>query len=203
MLASEHEKEPRTVPICLPEQPEFSTESERKVWTLLRDQLGPGDLLIANQRVTDRFKDYEVDLAAVMPGAGVVVIEVKGSTIRCKDGHWLQPWDNGLKEIHPVRQVIQAKYASGRTSRATTDGGVVDASAGATPWCFRTRLWTRVSPNLTAHGGRSLAEMTSTAWWRGCVPSGLSRRPATGYPTPTTWPRSPTCCVVGCCHSAT
>jgi hypothetical protein len=99
------------VPICLPEKPEFSTESERRVWTLLCDQLGPGDLLIANQRVTDRFKDHEIDLAAVIPGAGVVVIEVKGSTIRCKNGHWLQPWDNGFKEISPVRQVIQAKYA--------------------------------------------------------------------------------------------
>jgi hypothetical protein len=124
-------KEPGTVPICLPEKPEFSTESERRVWTLLHDQLGRGDLLIANQRVTDRFKDYEVDLAAVMPGAGVVVIEVKGSTIRCKEGRWLQPWDNGFKEINPVRQVIQAKYAL--RSYVESDRGW--GSRGRIRWC--------------------------------------------------------------------
>lgn len=66
------------MPVLWPERPEFATESERKVWDQLRAELGDGDVLIANQRVTDHRKDFEIDLAVVLPGAGVVVVEVKG-----------------------------------------------------------------------------------------------------------------------------
>ncbi|MDQ3627751.1 MAG: AAA family ATPase [Actinomycetota bacterium] len=99
------------MPICLPQSPEFSTQSERQVWQRLRDGLGDDDLLIANQRVADRFKDHEIDLAVVLPGAGLVVIEVKGSQVSCTDGVWRILRNRRHEEIHPVRQVTQATYA--------------------------------------------------------------------------------------------
>ena len=99
------------MPICLPERPEFATQSERLVWERLRDGLGDDDLLLSNQRVTDHFKDHEIDLAVLIPGAGLVAIEVKGSQVSCRSGRWTI-WRHGRdEEIHPVRQVTQATYA--------------------------------------------------------------------------------------------
>jgi len=100
------------VPICLPEQPEFSTQSERLVWEHLRDGLDDEDFLIANQRVTDRFKDHEIDIAIVLPGAGLVVVEVKGSQVTCSNGIWSIERNGRLEEIHPVRQAALGKYAT-------------------------------------------------------------------------------------------
>ena len=50
------------MPLCIPASPDFTTGSERLVWERLRDGLGPGDLLVANLRVTDEAKDHELDL---------------------------------------------------------------------------------------------------------------------------------------------
>ena len=72
-------------PTLLPPQPSFATESERKVWQLLRDQLGPDDVLLSGQRISDRGKDHEIDIAVVFADGGVVVVEVKGSRVWCAD----------------------------------------------------------------------------------------------------------------------
>ncbi len=42
----------RVMPRCFPENPTFTTTSEEEVWRLLREHLGPDDVLIANQRLT-------------------------------------------------------------------------------------------------------------------------------------------------------
>lgn len=67
-------------PQLTPQDPRFTTESERIVWEQLRDSLGPLDTLIANLRMTDTHKDHEADLVVVMPDVGVVVVEGKGSS---------------------------------------------------------------------------------------------------------------------------
>jgi len=94
-----------------PDRPEFATGSEREVWARLRAGLGDDDLLIANQRVTDHRKDYEVDLAVVMPGAGVVVVEVKGGGVGHDGRSWRQTYQGRERDIDPVSQVRDAKYA--------------------------------------------------------------------------------------------
>src|SRR5436190_1649726 len=62
----------------VPQEPRFTTASEREVWERLVRQLGPSDVVAANLRLTDEDKDHELDLVVLMPGAGVVVVEVKG-----------------------------------------------------------------------------------------------------------------------------
>jgi hypothetical protein len=99
------------MPICAPENPALATESERRVWELLRAELQPEDVLIANLRLTDRTKDYELDLVVVLPGAGIVVVEVKGSPITYDGAEWWQHWMSGPRHIDPVAQARTGKYA--------------------------------------------------------------------------------------------
>lgn len=93
-----------------PDEPNFVSQAERDVWTLLRDRL-PGDaLLLANLRVIDENKDHEADLVVLLPGVGIIVLEVKGGSVSCDDGVWRQT-GNGSRVIHPVDQAIGCKYA--------------------------------------------------------------------------------------------
>ncbi|HSE54453.1 MAG TPA: NERD domain-containing protein, partial [Nocardioidaceae bacterium] len=99
------------MPILVPPDPTFVTPSERKVWEALRDQLGDGDVLIAGQRVTDRRKDHEIDIAVAFEGGGVVVAEVKGSKVWCdEDGWWIERHGK-TSPIDPVTQAREGLYA--------------------------------------------------------------------------------------------
>ena len=98
-------------PTLIPPQPSLATTSERRVWKLLRDQLGPGDVLLSGQRISAHDKDHEIDVAVVFADGGVVVVEVKGSQVSCRDDAW---WINrrGRDErIHPAKQAREAQYA--------------------------------------------------------------------------------------------
>jgi hypothetical protein len=99
------------MPVLWPEHPEFATGSERKVWEQLRDELADHDLLIANQRVTDHRKDHEIDVAVALPGAGLIVVEVKGSGVHHNGTSWRQERDGTEGDIDPVAQARDAKYA--------------------------------------------------------------------------------------------
>lgn len=95
---------------CFPEDPTFQTTSEREVWERLRDTL-PGDaILLANVRITDPDKDHEADLVALVPGAGVVVLEVKGGNV-WYDGRWHLRTRGRDRVIRPVDQARDNKYA--------------------------------------------------------------------------------------------
>jgi len=96
---------------CIPEEPAFTTTSEKDVWQRLRDSLGPDEVLLANLRLTDEDKDYESDLVVLMPREGIVVLEVKGGPVWHNDlGWWCK---RGGKDAHiwPVDQARDAKYA--------------------------------------------------------------------------------------------
>ena len=97
---------------CLPDQPAFVTPSEREVWERLRRQLGDECLLLANVRLSDTHKDHEADLVALMPGSGVVVVEVKGSHVWVEpDGRWMIRRGSADVPIRPVDQARDASYA--------------------------------------------------------------------------------------------
>lgn len=101
------------MPILRPESPRFQNGAERTVWQALRDQLGPDDVLLSGLRFTDRTKDYEADAVLLLPGCGIVVVEVKGGSVwRTGDGEWMQAGRGGAgKRISPVRQVRECRYA--------------------------------------------------------------------------------------------
>ena len=96
----------------VPGQPTFVTASERDVWGRLCKQLGDDCVVLANYRVSDKHKDHEADLVALMPGSGIVVIEVKGSHVWVEpDGRWMINRANGAELVHPVEQARDATYA--------------------------------------------------------------------------------------------
>ena len=98
------------MPVLLPEEPVFATDSERQVWQLLRDQLGDDDVLISGQRISSRAKDHEIDICVAFAGAGIVVVEVKGSRVWYDDGWWIDR--RGQKTaIDPVTQARESQYA--------------------------------------------------------------------------------------------
>ncbi|RYB94808.1 nuclease [Nocardioides oleivorans] len=98
------------MPRLIPESPTFTTDSEREVWERLRDSLGDNDVLVANLRLTDEIKDHEADIVVLMPGIGIVVLEVKGSSVWWDDGWWIKRRGKDTP-IHPVDQARDAKYA--------------------------------------------------------------------------------------------
>ena len=99
------------MPTCIPEQPQHATSSERAVWDLLRAQLGEEDVLMSGLRFSQRNKDYELDVLVAVPGAGVVIVEVKGGSVSHDGVHWRQHRHGREVVIHPVDQARDGKYA--------------------------------------------------------------------------------------------
>ena len=97
-------------PLLWPAEPPFVNRSEHRVWSALKEQLGENDLLIANQHFTDHGRDYELDIAVVLDGAGVVVVEVKGGTVWNAHGQWWQKTPTGERRIDPVSQAMTCKH---------------------------------------------------------------------------------------------
>ena len=97
-------------PRLVPEDPKFETATEREVWEVLRAGLGPDDVLMANLRLSDEVKDHEADIVAIIAGAGVVVIEVKGGSVGVVGGRWRQS-GNDTRTFDPVDQARTTKYA--------------------------------------------------------------------------------------------
>jgi len=98
-------------PRCLPEDPQFTTTSEREVWERLRKQAPAEWTLLANVRLTDERKDHELDLVVLMPDVGIVVLEVKGGAVSIEDGRWWTGLGAQQREIRPVEQARGGKYA--------------------------------------------------------------------------------------------
>ena len=98
------------MPLLWPTDPPLVNRAEHRVWQALKEQLGENDLLIANQHFTDHGRDYELDIAVVLEGAGVVIVEVKGGTVWNAHGQWWQKTPTGERKINPVGQAMTAKH---------------------------------------------------------------------------------------------
>lgn len=96
---------------CVPAEPTFVTASERDVWTELRDTLDDDCVLVANLRLTGA-EDRELDLLVLVPGAGVVVLEVKGGSVWLEDGGWRIRRGERVDRCSPVDQAREGKYAA-------------------------------------------------------------------------------------------
>lgn len=96
----------------IPAEPVFPHNVEREVCERLVRHLGDGDVVLANLRLTDHEQDHEADLVVLMPGAGIVVVEVKGGSVGVDgQGRWWQH-GGGSREIDPVRQALRVKHAA-------------------------------------------------------------------------------------------
>lgn len=96
----------------IPVEPAFVNNAEREVWERLARHLGDEDVLLANLRLTDHEQDHEADLVVLMPGSGVVVVEVKGGSVEVdRQGQWWQHGGGPPRTIDPVRQAMRSKHA--------------------------------------------------------------------------------------------
>jgi hypothetical protein len=98
-----------------PDGPKFTTESEHEVWEQLRTTLPAEAILLANLRIVDEVKDHEADLVALIPGAGVVVLEVKGGSVWVTEGsdgeaEWWLGTHQRQRRVHPDEQAQRSKY---------------------------------------------------------------------------------------------
>lgn len=99
-------------PELRPENPKFTTPSEELVWERLRQSLPAESVLMANLRITDERKDHEADLVVLMPGVGVIVVEVKGGSVwRDEDGWHQRMQGSRVRRTDPVEQARTTKYA--------------------------------------------------------------------------------------------
>ncbi len=84
-----------------------------------------------------RVLDAELDFAVLHPRLGILVVEVKGGIIACKDGTWTQ---NGWRlDKSPARQAADNKYALMRYLKRSSHDGFVTANfahAVCFPDCF-------------------------------------------------------------------
>ncbi len=89
----------------------FTTQSEREVWETLRRQLDDDAVLLASVRLTNEQGDHELDLVAMLPGAAVIVIEVKGSGVSVDaDGQWWLRTPREMVRVDPVEQAMRGKH---------------------------------------------------------------------------------------------
>ncbi len=95
---------------CLPERPRFRSRAEKVAFHALASRLREVDVLLANVRFTGLDGDWEVDIVAGMPGAGLAVIEVKGGHVWRAEGSWWQQTAQGRTEIDLEDQATSGKY---------------------------------------------------------------------------------------------
>ncbi|GAA5161398.1 NERD domain-containing protein [Ornithinimicrobium tianjinense] len=96
----------------IPAEPVFASNAEQEVCERLVGQLGDADVVLANRRLTDHEQDHEADLVVLMPGVGIVVVEVKGGSVKVDgQGRWWQYGGRAPRTIDPVNQARKVKHA--------------------------------------------------------------------------------------------
>jgi Nuclease-related domain/AAA domain/UvrD-like helicase C-terminal domain len=99
-------------PSYYPELPEFRSDSERKVFESLKENLSPKDVIICNLSITDdQHGDVELDFVVLMQGFGIAVIEAKGGHIYHDGNNWIQQDSKGKRKIDPAGQAKKNLYS--------------------------------------------------------------------------------------------
>ena len=100
-------------PAIWPPNPNFKSRAEEATFKALVAGLTDDCAVFANLTFYDeQHGDIEIDLAALIPGYGAVIIEVKGGNISYNGQRWLQTRkDSPSREIEPDEQVKKNQYA--------------------------------------------------------------------------------------------
>jgi len=72
-------------------------------------------VLFHSLRLQEGRHEYEADLVVLMPGAGWVVIEVKGGDVRRQEGVWEQRQEGHWRRIDPVGQAQDCRHVLQRS----------------------------------------------------------------------------------------
>jgi len=174
------------MPHLVPQEPRFTTDSERLVWERLRDSLPAEATLLANFRITDETKDHECDLVVLMPEVGVVVVEVKGGSVWLDEAGWHQTLQSGrVKHIDPIEQALKSKYAlrdyveADPRWRDSSRTRIVWAHALVAPYShFADNFGTPSSPRWLVHGDTDMVDLAGRLWDTAAHQVTNNRRPS-------------------------
>ena len=93
------------MPICRPEYPNFQSNGEKIVWNILKDVLPNNSTIFQNQKLNLYGKTLEIDTFVVLPGHGMVCIEVKGGKVDFLADGFVQTYYQGTAEkVNPGNQ---------------------------------------------------------------------------------------------------
>ena len=143
----------------IPAQYDESTASaaERRIFDLLKHDPGTkGWIVIHSLGLVRRgAKPYgEIDFVVMIPGGGILCLEIKGGRVACKDGIWTttnrdgktsvmnrSPFMQALEGMHAVRKALELKFGAGHVAVSAVFGrGVIfpDVSMPAEPFEWET-----------------------------------------------------------------
>jgi hypothetical protein len=153
---------------------EGTPRSEQKVFQLLRDDAATSDWTILhslNLKQTGRLPYGEIDFVVLIPGSGILCIEVKGGRVACTDGQWTStdaadvthplkrsPFKQAHNGMQELRRALEERLPDLQQLRKTPFGFVViftdvdslPIEIGVEPWEIidRNGLRTPLAPQL-------------------------------------------------------
>ena len=87
------------MPTLRPKFPNFQSKGEKAVWEILKQKLPNNSTIFQNQKLNLYGKSLEIDTLVVMPGHGIVCIEVKGGKVDLLADGNIRTYYNGTSEI--------------------------------------------------------------------------------------------------------
>lgn len=119
----------------------LKNDEERDVVIALRDQLTDGWFIFPSQRLSDYYRDHELDIVIMHRDFGIADIEVKGHKVSIRNGVWCsgqrqlnpQPYEQARHNAYALRDLmhkhhfelfehIQFRYAVAFPNTAEVDG---------------------------------------------------------------------------------
>lgn len=135
----------------IPSQISDDTRSpaERRVFEKLRDDPGTTDWVVLhslNLTRTAKWQFGEIDFVVIVPGNGIVCLEVKGGGVACHSGQWSSidrngnyhrlgksPFEQARESMFALKQAIEHHFGSGDEARCPIAYGVVFPDVACPP----------------------------------------------------------------------
>lgn len=93
------------MPSLRPEFPNFQSKGEKLVWEILKNELPNNSTIFQNQKLSLFGRSMEIDTFIVMPGHGMVCIEVKGGQVELlPDGYIKTNYHGTTETVNPEKQ---------------------------------------------------------------------------------------------------
>ncbi|MGJ3509526.1 NERD domain-containing protein [Enemella sp. A6] len=81
------------------------------MWQRLVHQLRPEDVVLTDVNLIGPQQDHQIDFVVLMPGVGIMVVEVQGGRVFVKGNDWYLLDDRGDHRITPIGHALGNKFA--------------------------------------------------------------------------------------------
>jgi len=109
----------------IPKYPHFESDTEKRVWKILVEELPQNATVIYGAKIHDNGLNLEADFIVVWPGKGIIFVEVKGGYIRLNKNQWSTTNGRGHTIfIEPDEQVRRVGHAFQKTYQEKVGGSL-------------------------------------------------------------------------------